>query len=126
MTTLIARLGPSYLIAQGIGGIVWWIGLLGSERVRGWFVPEGWEAARTLLIADVVLFGLGSIVVGLAITRQSAFAGPLSWALTGVVAYATLVSVSWLFDPIGHWLGLVFMVPSLVLTVVIASSREVS
>ncbi len=114
------KLGPAYLIAQGIGGILWWIGLLSSERVRGWFVPEGWEAARTLMIADLVLFGGGSVATGLAMLRRSQWASPLLWALTGVVAYATLVSVSWLDDPIGHWLGLAFMIPSLALTSIMA------
>ncbi len=124
MTNLANRFGPSYLIAQGVGGILWWIGLLSSERVRSWFVPDGWQAARTLVIADIVLFGLGSVATGLALMRQSAWSVPMVWALTGVAAYATLVAAAWLAEPVEHWLGLAFMVPSLALTGIVAAAHH--
>ncbi len=110
------RPGPAYLALQGAGGLAWWIGMFSSERIRSWFVPNGWETAQTLVIADVVLFGFGSLMTALLLHRGSPWASPASWALLGVVAYATLTAVGWLSAPIAHWLGLLFMIPSLLLT----------
>lgn len=112
------RLASSYLIVQGVAGLVWWVLLLAAEPVRDLFFPnaDGWPAGRTLLLADVVMFGLVSILAGGLALRSHRWAGPVGWIALGATAYATLVAVGWLGQPIDHWLGAAAMAPTLLAT----------
>lgn len=112
----------AYLVMQGIGVLGWWLLMAVSSAVRSWFVggSTGWEAARTLVLADCIVFGVGSIVVGLRLGRERAWVFRGLWVLVGAAWYATLVAALWLFDPVGEWLGIVIMIPAALATTVIA------
>lgn len=116
------RAAAAFLVTQGFGVLGWWLSMVVSSSVRGWFVGglAGWEAARTLVLADCIVYGVGSIVVGATIGRGGTWVLRGLWILVGAAWYATMVAALWLFDPIGEWLGLVFMVPSALLTTIIA------
>lgn len=121
-----------YLILQGLAGIGWWIGLTASAAFQDWFIaPDGWLAARTVLVADVLLFGGGSILTGVLAMRRHRWCRTTMLVLVGVTAYATAVSAAWVFAPVQRWLGVVVMVPALVATclaaaVVVARTDESS
>ena len=108
-----------WLILQGAGGLVWWVLLLADTVVRDWYFADeaAWQAGRTLVFADVVLFGFGSIVAGWMSLADHRFARLARWFTVGAVAYATLVAAGWVLEPIDDWLGLLGMAPALVLTV---------
>jgi hypothetical protein len=102
------------LVLQGAIGIIWWILLYRSPTVRNWFVADaGWPVARSLVVADVIGFGLGSVIVGIGILRNDRWASVALTALTAVVAYATLVSFAWVLEPVDRWLGAFAMLGSL-------------
>lgn len=104
-------------MAQGVIGVLWWVLLYASSTVRDWFVAEaGWPVARSLVAADVVGFGAGSIVVGLAVLQGRQWARGAVVALTAVTAYATLVAAAWVVAPVDRWLGLIAMTAALAMT----------
>lgn len=104
------RIVAAYLFLQGCSGIGWWVGLLASSTFQERFVaPGGWPTARTVLVADIALFGGGSILAGLLVWRGHRWSRAVAAALVGVVAYATAVSVVWVSAPVDRSLGGVLM-----------------
>lgn len=118
------RPAAGYLIIQGIAGAAWWVLLFTSEAVRNLFFVDvtGWEAGRTILLADLLMFAGASLVSGYLIATESKLARPATWATIGATTYATLVALGWVFGGIGHLLGFVVMVLSLGLTVVASTA----
>jgi hypothetical protein len=107
-----------YLLTQGLATVVWWLGLVTWPRFQELFVaPGGWPAARTVLVADLVLFGGGSAVVGLLALAGHRLAPSAGLALIGVASYATAVSLAWVAPPVDRWLGPLVMVVALTATV---------
>lgn len=117
------QISSVYLVVQGVAGVGWWIGLNTSQGFQEWFVaPGGWPAARTALVADVVLFGGGSILAGALSFRAHRHAPVVVLILVGVSAYATLVAAAWVGSPVERWLGVAVMVPALAATCAVAVS----
>lgn len=114
------RLAIWYLVVQGCAAALWWVLLLANTAVRDWFFPEpaGWPAGRTLVFADIAMFSVLSIVAGALAWLNHRHAVVVGWMFVGSAVYATLVAAGWLLEPISHWLGLVLMVPSAMLTTV--------
>ena len=112
-----------YLLAQGVGTFVWWAAMRWSDGVRSRFIGEdeaAWEAARTILWADAIVFGAGSIAAAFAIATISRWRVPVVWVVVGASWYATLVAVGWTRAPIDRGLGLAVMIPAALLTTWIA------
>lgn len=118
----LARHASTYLVIQGAAGLVWWVLLLIDSPMRDLFFdsPDGWLAGRTLVFAEVLMFGLVSIATGLLARIGHRWAAPAGWVVVGATAYATLVALGWLLEPVGHWLGVVLMMPTLAATLVSA------
>ena len=64
------------------------------------------------------MFSVLSIVTGMLAMADHRHAAVVGWVFVGSAAYATLVAAGWLLEPVSHWLGLVLMVPSAILTLV--------
>lgn len=78
-----------YLVAQGAIGVLWWLLLYTSLSVRGWFVADsGWPVARSLVLADLIGFGCGSLATGIAVLQHRQWAGGAAVAVSAVTAYA--------------------------------------
>lgn len=100
---------------QGSAGLLWWVSLHVSPRVRSWFVAEdGWPVARSLVIADVIGFAMASIVVGFGLLRERPWAGPAALAVCAITAYAALIAAMWTVAPVDRVLPLLAMVAALV------------
>ncbi|MEM9615673.1 MAG: hypothetical protein AAF962_23065 [Actinomycetota bacterium] len=110
------RPAVAYLAAQGAAGLAWWVLLLASDTVRDLFFvgAEGWASGRSLLLADVIVFALGSLAAAGLAHRRHSWARPAVWVVVGATAYATLVAVGWLIESIGEPLGPAMMAPALV------------
>lgn len=119
-----SRIAGLYLVFQGVAGLIWWVLLFGSANVREVFAgtEAGWLAARTMVFADVIMFGFASIATGLLALRRHRFARAAGWATVGATAYATLAAVGWMLDPVGRWVGAVVMFASLIATVAAVAS----
>lgn len=113
-----ARLASFYLVAQGLAGLLWWVLLLFASPVRDLFftTEDAWLAGRTLIFADVVMFGVASIAAGFLSIRSLPWAQPVAWIALGATGYATLVAIGWILEPIAHWLGAALMLPTLAAT----------
>ena len=111
-----ARAAAAYLVVQGVAVFAWWLLMAVDETVREWFVGDRWETLRLYAPADLLTAGVGSILVGVAIQRSSSWRPFAHAALIGAYAVATLVAVSWAFEPVARPLGVVLMVPSFAIT----------
>ncbi len=120
------RLAAGYFALQGVAGVLWWVLLLASDWVRDRFFvgADGWAAGRSLLLADVVVFALGSLTAAALVQRGHPWAQRAAWVTVGATFYATLVAAGWVVESIGRPLGLVLMAISLVATVVAAVAAE--
>lgn len=120
------RLAAGYLALQGVAGVLWWMLLLASDWVRDRFFvgADGWAAGRSLLLADVVVFALGSLTAAALVHRGHPWAQRAVWVTVGATCYATLVAVGWVAESIGRPLGLAAMATSLVATVAAAVAVE--
>lgn len=122
----VRKFGAQYLVVQGVASGIWWLLMAASEAVRSWFIPtdEGWRAIRMLMPADLVLYGIGSVITGVLLRQAHRHTRIALWILTGVSAYATLVAISWIGPPVRHWLGAVVMIPAFAVTTAIAAVSE--
>ena len=85
--------GPSlYFALQALAGVLWWIGLWASPEFGRWFfAAEFLERDRVVfLIADLMVFVLGSGLVAWLAVREHRWSAPLAWIVLGGTAYATL------------------------------------
>lgn len=111
------RIAGWYLVAQGLATFAWWIAMARWLPFRDRFIaPDGWPAARTILAADVVLVGGGSLAIGLLILGRHRHSGRLGLVLVGATAYATVVSAAWVRPPVDRWWGLIVMLGALAAT----------
>lgn len=107
------RRAAAYLAAQAAAVLVWWVAVIGSRTVRGWFFPYGGldPAFAAFLLPDLVLVVGGSLVV--ARHRQRGSAAPLaSGILLGAVGYGTLYTAAWtllLHAPLGGLMAMVVL-----------------
>lgn len=89
------RLASAYFALQGVLVLAWWTWLLMVPKVRSWFFVLDFEQGRqTYFLADVLVLGLGSLLVSAAIWRQSRHSALAAAFVTGAVAYATISSLS--------------------------------
>jgi len=115
------RIAGTYLIGQGLLGVVWWVLLFRAPTVRDWFVADaGWPVARQLVVADTVGFGIGSVIAGLAAIQRRSWAPVAAVAVLSITAYATLVAATWIAGPVDRWLGFVAMLAALAGTAISA------
>ncbi|HEY1416792.1 MAG TPA: hypothetical protein VGF41_02770 [Myxococcaceae bacterium] len=92
------RRAAAYLVAQGIGVLVWWVAVIGSRAVRDRFFPYGGldPAFAAFFVPDLILLVGVSLVV--ARHRLRGVSAPrASGVLLGAVAYGTLYTAAWTF-----------------------------
>ena len=112
------RRAVGYLAGQAVLGVAWWVLMLASDGSRRlFFDDEGWEVARTIMTADLLLFAGGAATTALLLRRQRPSARPIGWATVGGTTYATILAISWWFDSTAEPLGAFAMAASLILTV---------
>lgn len=81
------RTATTYFAIQGVAGIVWWVLLFTTDLVRDLFFVDaaGWDAGRSILIADVAMFAGASLVTAWLVATSSSLARPgrrgSPWAL---------------------------------------------
>jgi hypothetical protein len=85
-----------YLVAQAAAVLAWWVAVIASQAVRGWFFPYGAldPAFIAFLVPDLVLIVGGSLVVA----RRKARGDPTpraAGALLGAVGYGALYTLAW-------------------------------
>jgi hypothetical protein len=105
------RLWAAYLVGQAIAVVVWWVALVASGQVRGWFELDGGrrDVLNAYVLGDVVVLAVGSTVAATALLR-SVRSAPLwtAW-VAGGCAYSTLYLAAWVaFGGVGA-IGLVPM-----------------
>ena len=115
-------MGAAYLIGQALAVVVWWLGLVLSERVRGWFeLDDGrHRVLSAFVLGDVVVLAVGSIVAALALLRQARSASQWVAGVAGGCTYSTLYLAAWVALGGDGAIGLVPMVAATVATSVIA------
>lgn len=121
------KLAPVYLGTQGLGALAWWLGLLSSETMRGWYLPRGarWDLEISVLLLDLAVLSIGSLFAASLIrSARPEWLNRTLWILVGAAGYATFVAIAWLSDPVTHWSGAVAMIPALVITTVIAVEAD--
>ncbi len=113
---LVRRLGVSFLVVQGLGGLAWWVVLLTFPKARVFFVAPGAPEVTLLAfaIADLILYVGGSLAAAYGLIRYRAWAWPILCVHAGAAAYASLYVLT-----LAAWSGRVtvgaaFMAPSLV------------
>ena len=86
----------TYLLAQAAAVLAWWVAVIASRPVRGWFFPYGGldPAFVAFLLPDLVLVVGGSVLVGRRKLRGDA-APRAAGILLGAVGYGFLYTVAW-------------------------------
>lgn len=110
-----------YLALQGVLGLAWWGMLAAVPDTRRWFEPEsGGPGIVTFALADVSLYGVGSLAVAWLVRGGSRHSAAAAWALAGVVTYATLWCIQGVLVHGVPWFGAGGMTASAALTIVAA------
>jgi len=112
----------TFLIAQGVGGGVWWLLLLTWPASRAPFMAEGAPESTLLafVAADLLLYVGGSLAAAWGIYKHRTWAWPVLCVHAGAAVYAGLYCVVlFLFSP-SSWLGALMMAPSIVIPPVLA------
>jgi hypothetical protein len=91
------RAYASYLLAQTLLGIVWWVTLATSTSVRSWFelMPEHHAVMDAFVFADLAVVVVGSALSAWAIEREVAWAVPMVAFTAGGIVYPTLYLLGW-------------------------------
>ena len=90
------RTAGVYLLLQAAAVLTWWVAVVGSRTVRGWFFPYGGldPAFAAFLLPDLAFLVAGSLVVARARLR-GVTAPRASGILLGAMGYATLYTAGW-------------------------------
>lgn len=120
-TATMKKLLYLYLLAQGIGGILWWILLLKIPESRSLFLSELLpESVLTAFwLPDLFIFIIGSLVTAHGLKKDRAWFRPLSYFLTGGIAYVSFYCLALSLATQGGWLGTVIMLFCLIVMVFI-------
>ncbi|MHC4975984.1 MAG: methyltransferase family protein [Planctomycetota bacterium] len=112
------RVASRFFLIQAIAGASWWSLLLLSPASRVWFFPTemGTGFMRSLLIADLLLYSGGSLLVSRMLARTHPWSRCAAASLAGIVSYATLLSLGMSITLDGGWLGSLSMLGSLIMT----------
>jgi hypothetical protein len=88
----IRRLGVAYLVAQGLGGLAWWIVLLAVPAARRPFLAPGAPDVTLMAfgVADLVLYVGGSLGAAYGLGRRRPWSWPILCVHAGAAAYAAL------------------------------------
>lgn len=117
------RVAVTYLAAQGVGGIAWWVLLAVVPASRPLFFADE-HTILSYLVPDAILFIGGSLVGADAVRRGVRRAGSVLWCTFGAVAYSTLHTVGLAAIADRAWLGAALMALSMIGTGV-AAARHV-
>ena len=119
------RLGAAYLLGQAGAVVVWWLALVGSPTVRGWFeLDEGRrDVLSAFVLGDLVVLAIGSVVAGMALLRRARWATTAVAWVAGGCAYSTLYLAAWVALGGRGAIGLVPMVAATAATTFIAVDR---
>lgn len=104
-----------YLVAQAAAVFGWWVALLTSPTVRGWFELDTGrrDVLSAFVVADLVVLLAGSTVAAAGLLRSARWASRAVAGVAGGSAYATLWLAGWV--ALGGR-GAVGLVPMLVAT----------
>jgi hypothetical protein len=111
------QLGVLFLLAEAVGGAIWWCLLLGWPASRAYFMAEGSPDAALLAfsVADFILFIGAAAVCAYGLWTRRRWAWPLLCVHAGAAAYAALYCWTLVALTGGDGLlGAVLMTPSLV------------
>jgi hypothetical protein len=91
------RLSVAYMALQAGMALGWWVALVVSDRVRGWFELDAGEhdVLSAFVLADLLVIVAGSAVAALALARSWSWASSCVAWVAGGVAYATLYLAMW-------------------------------
>lgn len=119
-----AQLAAAYLVLQGALVLGWWALLWLAPETRSWFLPVGWPAAVLLAFAlpDLLIVGLGSLLVGWAAPRGAVWTTALGWTVAGGCSYAALWTLNASISGGGAWTAPACMLPAGALSVWAAHS----
>lgn len=113
----------AYLVAQGLGGLGWWLVLWGWQPAREPFLAGGAPDSTLLAFAaaDLVFFVGGSLAAAACVGSRHRWAAAVLWTHAGAASYAAMYCLLLAWMEPGAWLGAAMMSPSLVVPLLIAS-----
>jgi protein-S-isoprenylcysteine O-methyltransferase Ste14 len=103
-----------YFAAQGLAVIGWWSLLLFQPGFRHYFYLDA-DSGTSLMafwMADILLLGVGSLVVSWLCFRRSQHVSIAAWFVTGAITYASLYCFAFVLLTDLGWLGIVLMFPA--------------
>lgn len=109
-----AHLAATYFVVQAVLVLGWWALLWLAPGARVWFLPSGWPTSALLAFAlpDLLMVGLGSLLVGWAAVRRQPWAPLLGWAVAGGCGYAALWALNASLLGGGAWAAPGCMLPA--------------
>lgn len=123
----VTRNATAYYLLQGLAVVGWWVLIIGSPDLRGWFQLEA--NSQTSLWAywlpDLLLIGPGSFAGAALIYFRNRFATAGLWLVTGAVTYATLHTLATAMMTGRGWLGVALMLPATLWSGVFATALSV-
>lgn len=126
------RIAAIYFGGHAALDIVWWVTVLASPSIRGWFEldPERHRVLTAFIVPDSVILFVASAAAAVALVRGWRWAHVLVASVTGGSAYATLYLAGWVIDGGHGWLGVAAMsvetavMAGLTIALVRAESRD--
>tara|TARA_R110002095_G_scaffold199125_2_gene178830 strand:+ start:904 stop:1323 length:420 start_codon:yes stop_codon:yes gene_type:complete len=100
-----------YLLAQGVGGILWWCLLFLRPHYRSWFLAETLPE-RVLIsfwLPDCLIFITGSMAAAYGYRNRRSWFPPVLYFLTGGISYVSLYCLTLSFSTHGGWPGTLVM-----------------
>ncbi len=95
--TPLERFALTYLSAQTVLGLLWWLSLATSPAVRGWFEldPGSPEVMDAFVFADVIVVVVGSGLSAWGLATGRRWTTALLWFTAGGIVYPTLYLFGW-------------------------------
>lgn len=100
-----------YLLAQGVGGILWWCLLLQWPESRPLFLSET-LSDRVLIsfwLPDFLIFIAGSLAAAYGFSKKRDWAIPVIYFLSGGISYVSLYCLALSLSTHGGWPGTLIM-----------------
>ena len=116
------RWAAAFLVLEGTGGTIWWVGMLAVPGWRTPFLAPGAPDSTLLALgpADLVFFLGGSFLSAWGLARQRFWSWPALCVHAGAACYAALTALALPLLSGGGWLGALLMAPAfLVLPVLV-------
>jgi hypothetical protein len=91
------RIFAGYMGLQAVVGVLFWVALLGSSRIRSGFdlMPAEHAVTDAFFLADVLVGVVGSALAAWALWSDARWAVPITAFTTGGIVYPTLFLVCW-------------------------------